>query len=95
MNSDLAIRNGGDRMLTNISTAALADTTSATAVSSMRLACKNILYSLANSSLYAGLSTGTALWQVILYIADGIFATIIAVLELAFVLRIKKKKYVQ
>lgn len=95
MNSDLAIRNGGDRMLTNISTAALADTSSPTAVSSMRLACKNILYSLANSSLYAGLATGAALWQVILHIADGIFAVIIAVLELAFVLRIKKKKYVQ
>lgn len=93
MNSDLAIRNGGDRMLTNIATAALKDTTTATAVSSMRTACKNILYSLVNSSLYAGLSMGAAQWQVVLNIFDGIMAAVIVVLEAAFVLRIFKKKY--
>lgn len=93
MNSDLAIRNGGDRMLTNIATAALKDTTTTTAVSSMRTACKNILYSLVNSSLYAGLSMGAAQWRVILHIFDGIMAALIVVLEAVFVLRVIKKKY--
>lgn len=93
MNSDLAIRNGGDRMLTNIATAALKDTTTATAVSSMRTACKNILYSLVNSSLYAGLSMGAAQWQVVLHIFDGIMAALIVVLEAVFALRVIKKKY--
>lgn len=95
MNSDLSIRNGGDRMLTTTSTAALVDTTSATAVSSMRQACKNILFSLVNSSLYAGLSTGIAQWQMMLYTADGVAAACVILLEAIFVSKILRKKYAQ
>lgn len=93
MSADLAIRNGGDRMLTTTASATMADTTTTTAVSSMRNACKNILYSLVHSSLYAGLSTGTAQWQVLLYVADGVALALVLLLEIIFLIRVKKKKY--
>ena len=51
MNSDLAIINGGDRMLTNTGLAKNEDTTSAAALNRMRTAGKNILFSLVNSSI--------------------------------------------
>ena len=95
MNADLSIRNGGDRMLTTTSMAGLADKESDTAVSSMRRASKNILYSLVNSSLYAGLSTGTAQWKVILNIASCAMLALVLLLEVIFFIRIKKKKYAE
>ena len=93
MNSDLAIRNGGNRMLTTTDMAKLTDTTSATAVSSMREAVHGILYSLVNSSLYAGANRGLATWKKALYAADAVIAALALLLEITFFIRLKKKKY--
>ena len=93
MNSDLANINGGDRMLTNTGSAVTADTTSATALNRMRTASKNILYSLANSSIMNGVERGTPLWRQIL---NGVNIGVIALcvlLEAVFLYKLFRKKY--
>ncbi len=91
MNSDAAIRNGGDRMLTTTDIAALQDTTSASAVQSMRQACKNILYSLANSSI-VDMDMGMPMWKKILYGVNIGTAVIVLLLEVAWLTGFKRRK---
>jgi beta-glucosidase len=90
MNSDLAIRNGGDRMLTTTDSAALQDTASATAVAGMRQASKNILYSMANSVIGDGMETSTPMWQKILNGVNIAAALLALVLEGLWILKIVK-----
>ena len=93
MNSDLANINGGDRMLTNTGAAVTADTTSAPALNRMRTASKNILYSLANSSIMNGVERGTPMWRQIL---NGVNIGVIALcvlLEAVFITKLLRKKY--
>lgn len=92
MMADLAIRNGGDRMLTTTGSAPLSDTASATAVSAMRQACKNILYSMVQSTV-AGGGNATPLWKQILLWADIAAAVLVLLLEAAFIIRLKKKAW--
>ena len=65
--SDHLIRNGGDFCLVNYDTETnhLTDTTSATALVCARQACKNILYTVANSRAYypENLNPGMATWE--------------------------------
>lgn len=90
MNSDLAIRNGGDRMLTTTDSAALQDTASATAVAGMRQASKNILYSMANSVIGDGMETSTPMWQKILNGVNIAAALLALILEGLWILKIVK-----
>lgn len=98
MNADLAIRGGGDRMLTTTDMAGLLDTSSATAVSRMREACHNILYSLTRSSLMEGTGQGITQWQQILNYVNIAAAAVVVLTELLTVLlavRLMKKKKAQ
>ena len=65
--ADRLIRNGGDFCLVNYDTETnhLTDTTSATALVSARQACKNILYTVANSRAYyeENLNPGMPGWE--------------------------------
>ena len=92
MLADLAIRNGGDRMLTTTGSAPLADTTSATGVSAMREACKNILYSLVQSNV-VGAGNTTPLWKQILNGVNIGTAVLVLLLELVYILKLKKKSW--
>ena len=68
--ADRQIRNGNDFCLTPQMTdySRVSDTTSATSVLAMRQACKNILYTTANSRAYAnGASGGLAAWEIAMY----------------------------
>ena len=94
MLADLAIRNGGDRMLTTTSSAPLADTTSATAVSAMREACKNILYSLVESNV-VGAGNTTPLWKQILYGVNIAAAVLVLLLEVVYIIKLKKKSWMK
>jgi beta-glucosidase len=91
MNADLAIRNGGDRMLTTTDMAKLADTQSATSQSAIREASHNILYSLANSNIMS-LDVGMASWMQLLYIVNGVTAAVVILLEVLFIIKLRKKK---
>lgn len=98
MNADLALRNGGDRMLTTTDMASLLDTESATAVTAMRNACHNILYSLTKSSMMTGVGQGMALWQQILLYVNIAVAAVVALIEIITVflaLRLRKEKKLQ
>ena len=64
MDSDNIIRNGGDKMLSLTPVSALKDQTSATAVSSMRRATHNILYTIANSNAVEGQTV--LVWEIVL-----------------------------
>ena len=93
MNSDLANINGGDRMLTNTGSAVTADTASATALNRMRAASKNILYSLANSSIMDGVERGTPMWkQILTGVNIGVIALCV-LLEAVFIFKLFRKKY--
>ncbi len=93
MIADLAIRNGGDRMLTTTGSAPLSDTTSATAVAAMREACKNILFSLTYSGVVGSDGVGLPMWKQILYGANAATAAIVLVVEILFIIKLKKKSY--
>ncbi len=92
MNGDLAIRNGGDRMLTNTDRAKLLDTESATAVLAMRTASHNILYSLADANVVTGGNFETPKWIKMIVTADIILGAILLVIEVLVLLNIKKLK---
>lgn len=80
--SDHLIRNGGDFCLVNYDTETnhLTDTTSATALVCARQACKNILYTVANSRAYypENLNPGMATWEKVMIGVDvfGVLALI-------------------
>jgi len=59
MNVDEALRNGGDSVLATLKIGTFKDVSTDTALSSMRRACHNILYTLVNSNGVEGIKPGT------------------------------------
>ena len=96
MDSDMGIRGGTDCMLVAYDTETnhVTDTTSATGVLAMRQACKNILYTVANSGYYAdgnpasGMTNMTKLFVMI----DVILAVVLIVVDTIVIVRWRKKK---
>lgn len=84
--SDHLIRNGGDFCLVNydIETNHLTDTTSATALVCARQACKNILYTVANSRAYypENLNPGMATWEKVMIGVDVVGVLALIALEI-------------
>ena len=87
--SDRLIRNGGDFCLVNYDTETnhLTDTTSATALVSARQACKNILYTVANSRAYypENLNPGMPGWEKVMIGVDAALAIALIALEVLVV----------
>ena len=93
MDADRAVRGGSDIMLATIgSEAIMTDTESATSVLAMRNACKNVLYTVVNSSVYADY-TGAEIpgWMMLVYGIDGVLAVILIAVEAAVIVRYRKK----
>lgn len=84
--SDHLIRNGGDFCLVNYDTETnhLTDTTSATALVCARQACKNILYTVANSRAYypENLNPGMATWEKVMIGVDVVSVLALIALEI-------------
>ena len=73
--ADIQIRNGGDFCLSPqmIEVGELTDKTSGTSLQAARQACKNILYTTANSRAYAnGAGGGMAAWQIAMYTISAV-----------------------
>jgi len=73
MDSDQAIRNGSDLMLTNLDagTNYLTDTKSATGIKAMRNASHNILYTVVNSRAYSkDAKIQTPMWRILTVVGD-------------------------
>lgn len=87
--ADRLIRNGGDFCLVNYDTETnhLTDTTSATALVSARQACKNILYTVANSRAYyeENLNPGMPGWEKLMIGVDMVLFAGLAAVELLVV----------
>lgn len=87
--ADRLIRNGGDFCLVNYDTETnhLTDTTSATALVSARQACKNILYTVANSRAYyeENLNSGMPGWEKLMIGVDVVLFAGLAAVELLVV----------
>lgn len=90
MDADVAIRNGNDIMLstTGENGASLTDTTSATAVTAMRNATHNVLYTVANSRAYAKGETISMLmpWQRKVIVIDSIISVVIILIQALLIL---------
>lgn len=58
----------------------------------MRNACKNVLYTVVNSSVYADY-TGAEIpgWMMLVYGIDGVLALILIAVEAAVIVRYRKK----
>lgn len=93
MDADRAVRGGSDIMLATIgSEAIMTDTESATSVLAMRNACKNVLYTVVNSSVYADYTGAeTPGWMMLAYGIDGVLAVILIAVEAAVIVRYRKK----
>lgn len=95
MDMDRAIRGGGDMALVAYESDGnvLDDTESATAVSAMRQASKNIMYTVVNSRAYSAeaLNQGMPVWQVMAIVIDTAAAVIFLLLELAVIRKFRKK----
>ena len=87
--ADRLIRNGGDFCLVNYDTETnhLTDTTSATALVSARQACKNILYTVANSRAYypENLNPGMPGWEKVMIGVDVVLVAALVALEVLVV----------
>ena len=82
--ADRQIRNGNDFCLTPQATdySKVDDTTSATSLLAMRQACKNILYTTANSRAYAnGASGGMAAWEITMYVISAVVVVLAVACE--------------
>ncbi|MDR1272125.1 MAG: glycoside hydrolase family 3 C-terminal domain-containing protein [Clostridiales Family XIII bacterium] len=85
MSPDQGLAAGSDLMLTYQSMKDIDDTSSATAVTRLRAATKNILYTVVNSNAMNGIAAGTVIsyttapWQIGLYIADGVIGVLLIV----------------
>jgi len=95
MDTDRTIRNGGDMALVAYESDGniLNDTESATAVSAMRQASKNIMYTVVNSRAYSedALNQGMPSWQVAAIIINVAAAIIIILLEVLVIRRFREK----
>lgn len=96
MDADISIRNGNDAMLVAYDTETnhLTDKSSATSVTAMRQACKNIMYTVVNSRAYdeANMEEGLKNWQIAAIIIDILFAGLIVLLEVKTLKTYKKNK---
>ncbi len=93
--SDIQIRNGGDFCLTPqmIEVSELTDKTSGTSLQAARQACKNILYTTANSRAYAnGAGGGMAAWEIAMYVISAVVVLAAVAGEVVFVRNYGKKK---
>ncbi|MFV0520356.1 MAG: glycoside hydrolase family 3 C-terminal domain-containing protein [Lachnospirales bacterium] len=83
MYTNQGIAAGSDLMLTFDAMKTIEDSKSATAVSDLRQATKNILFTVANSNAMNGIAPGTIItyktapWQMGLWVADGIIAVLL------------------
>ncbi len=83
MYTNQGIDAGSDLMLTFDAMKTIEDSKSATAVSNLRKATKNILYTVANSNAMNGIAPGTIIsyttapWQTGLYVFDGVVALLV------------------
>ena len=95
MNADQGIRNGTDSMLVAYDTETnhVKDTKSATGVQAMRLANKNIMYTVVNSRAYEAenLQMGLMFWQIMAIVIDVILAAILIALEILAIRRYRSR----
>lgn len=96
MNADQIIRNGGSAFLAtfDIGTNYVTDETSGTAVSSMRQAAKDIMYTVVNSRAYeAGVyDVGMQPWQTAIIAVDVLAVAALAVFEILAIRKYQKRK---
>ena len=88
-------RNGNDFCLTPQATdfSKVSDLTSATSVLAMRQACKNILYTTANSRAYATDSKGgMATWEIVMYAIIAAIVLLCALWEFLMIRKYRKAK---
>ena len=93
--ADIQVRNGNDFCLTPQMTeySEMTDKTSATSLLAMRQACKNILYTTANSRAYAnGAGGGLAGWEIAMYAISAVVILAAVAGEVVIVRNAKKKK---
>ena len=93
--ADILIRNGNDFCLTPQATdfSKVTDLTSATSVLAMRQACKNILYTTANSRAYAaGNTAGTATWEVVKNVILAVVILLLALWEFLLIKNYLKRR---
>ena len=93
--ADILIRNGNDFCLTPQATddSKVTDTSSATSVLAMRQACKNILYTTANSRAYAtGLGGSTAKWEIVKNVILAAVVLLCALWEFLLIRKYRKQK---
>lgn len=97
MTTDFLLRRGGDLTLTNNGSDGLYDTTSATAIYWLKMACKHILFNKANSNCVQGVSPSASIsydvspWRVGMYAAWGVIGALLAV-DVAFLVLIAVDK---
>jgi beta-glucosidase len=97
---DQCLRAGSDTWMAwgEAFTTLIEDTESATAITAIRKAVKNMCYSIVNSRAFEGVAPGTTFsykmspWRVALYTGDAIAAIFIVVMIAVMVLRTKKSK---
>ena len=99
MHKNQGISAGTDQMLTYSAWSGdIPDTTSATAVKSMRKAMHNLLFTVANSNAMNKVAPGSkfvyhaATWQILLYIVSAVLVLIAAALIVLNILKVKKQK---
>lgn len=93
--ADILIRNGNDFCLTPQATefSKVSDLTSATSVLAMRQACKNILYTTANSRAYAtDAKSGMPTWEIIMYSIIAAIVLLCALWEFLMIRKYRKAK---
>ena len=93
--ADIQIRNGGDFCLTpqQIEFSELTDKTSGTSLQAARQACKNILFTTANSRAYAtGAAAGMAGWMMVMYAISAVVVLAAVACEVVLVRGYLKKK---
>lgn len=97
---DQAIRAGSDTWMAwgEAFTGLFQDTESATGITAIRTAVKNMCYTIVNSRAFDGVAPGTTFhykmspWRVALYTGDAIAAAFIIIMVVVMVLRTKKAK---
>ena len=96
MDADQIIRNGGDCCLAtyDVGPNYVHDRTSATAVSEMRRASKNIMYTVVNSRAYSDntLNAGIQTWQIMGIIIDVILGIGLVALEAAAIVKYRRRR---
>ncbi len=93
--ADIQIRNGGDFCLTpqQIEFSELTDKSSGTSLQAARQACKNILFTTANSRAYAtGGAAGMAGWMMVMYAISAVVVLAAVACEVVLVRGYLKKK---